>query len=109
MVACNLLGWHKIMVSFQSMKIPFSFTYRTIPLCGIGPLERKSVCYDSCFSGIHISSSMQAQLSMVCKSILQPGGPGKKTVTIEYPGVCKQIGGKGCGVFAIAFTFHAGV
>jgi len=64
-------------------------------------LKGKVYVYDSCFSGVPISSSMQVQLSLVYKSILQPCGQGKKTLAIEYPGV-------DCGVFAIAFAFHAG-
>ncbi len=73
-------------------------------------LKGKVYVYDSCFNGIPISSSMQVQLYLVYKSILQPVvGPGKKTLAIEYPGVCKQIGRKDCGVFAIAFAFHAGM
>ncbi len=111
--ACNLLCWHKIMVSSQSLvvQIPFSFTIRDNST-GLTStiLKGKVYVYDSCFNGIPISSSMQVQLSLVYKSILQPVvGPGKKTLAIEYPGVCKQIGRKDCGVFAFAFAFHAGM
>ena len=32
-----------------------------------------------------------------------------KFFPIEYPAVQQQTGGKDCGVFAIAFAYHAGI
>ena len=68
-------------------------------------LKGKVYVFDS-YKGI--SSSMKVQLPLIYKSLLQPGEGGKKTLAIEYPRVSQQIGRKDCGVFAIAFAFHAG-
>ena len=39
-----------------------------------------------------MSSSLQVQLAIVYRSILRADELGKKTLAIEIPGVCKQIG-----------------
>lgn len=69
-------------------------------------LKGKVYVFDSSFKGI--SSSMKVQLSLIYKSLLQPEASGKKNLKIECPSVCQQIGNKDCGVFSIAFAFHAG-
>ncbi len=48
---------------------------------------------------------MKGHLSLVYKSVLQPGSRGKKTLEVEYPHVCQQIGMKDCGVFSNCVSF----
>ncbi len=69
-------------------------------------LKGKVYVFDSSFKGI--SSSMKVQLPLIYKSLLQPEKGGKKTLDVQYPRVCQQIGRKDCADFAFAFAFHAG-
>ena len=57
--------------------------------------------YDS-LAGRQLTSSMEQQLAQIYVNLQQPGGLLVKQVSVQ-----QQIGGADCGVFAIAFAYHA--
>ena len=64
--------------------------------------------YDSLFRGGPISSSLQVQLSLIYKTKIVDEED-RKVLYIELPTVQQQLSGtNNCGVFAIAFAYHAG-
>ena len=63
--------------------------------------------YDSKFSGGPLSSSLQVQLSLIYKtSIVEEENT--KFICVDCPAVQQQLGSTDCGVFAVAFAYHAG-
>lgn len=64
--------------------------------------------YDSKFGGTPLSSSLQVQLALIYKTSIKATGD-KKSLAVEFPGVQQQLESKDCGVFAIAFAYHAGI
>ncbi len=68
----------------------------------------KIYLYDSKFSGGPLSSSLQVQLSLIYNtSIVEEENT--KFICVNCPTVQQhQLGSTDCGVFAIAFAYHAG-
>lgn len=64
--------------------------------------------YDSKYCGGGISSSLEIQLAQVYKTKIEDHGENTKELFFEVPAVQQQKGGTDCGVFAIAFAYHAG-
>ena len=64
--------------------------------------------YDSKYSGA-VSSSLEIQLAQVYKTKIDYGGENSKELFFEVPAVQQQKGGTDCGIFAIAFAYHAGM
>ena len=62
--------------------------------------------YDSKYSGA-VSSSLEIQLAQVYKTKIDYGGENSKELFFEVPAVQQQKGGTDCGIFAIAFAYHA--
>ena len=66
--------------------------------------------YDSRFKGGDLSSSLQVQLAQIYKTCItkeEDEEYGYKFLEINVPAVQLQQGVKDCGVFAIAFAYHA--
>ena len=62
---------------------------------------------DSKFSGIPLSSSLQIQLALIYRSKIEDND-GDKSFFVEIPAVQQQSGASDCGIFVIAFAYHAG-
>ena len=65
--------------------------------------------YDSKFNEKPLSSSLQIQLALIYKSRTEEDDNGEKTLFVEIPAVQQQSGASDCGLFAIAFAYHAGM
>ena len=69
--------------------------------------------YDSMFEGGELSSSLQIQLAQIYMTLIkeedgnEEEGNGYKYLELKVPALQVQSGGKDCGVFAIAFAYHA--
>jgi len=73
-------------------------------------LNDKITLYDSSFDETDpLSSCLQLQLALIYKSRVEEDDNGEKTLVIEIPAVQQQSGTSDCGVFAIAFAYHAGM
>ena len=62
--------------------------------------------YDSMHRGGDLTSSLQIQLAQVYKTKIEREGS-HKTLNVECLALQQQHGGPDCGVFAIAFAYHA--
>ena len=62
--------------------------------------------YDSKFSGAPLSSSLKVQLALIYKARITEE---EKFISLERPVLQQQQGSTDCGVFGIAFPYHAGV
>ena len=94
-------------VTSESIQIHHTGNFHWVTSCSIGGNIQ---LYDSRFKGGNLSSSLQVQLAQIYKTCItkeEDEEDGYKFLEINAPAVQLQQGVKDCGVFAIAFAYHA--
>ena len=94
-------------VTTESIQIHHTGTCHWVTSTSIGR-DRKVCLYDSNFKRGKLSQSMQVQLATVYKLCIEVAPEGDHTfLSVNVPSVQQQRGYTSCGLFAIAFAFHA--
>ena len=90
-------------VSSESIQIHHTGKFHWVTSCSIGG---HIAVYDSKYTVGDLSPSLQVQLAQIYRLAIQEED-GDKCLEIKVPAVQQQRGKVDCGVFAVAYAFHA--